>query len=276
VTSDVNRIQRTTHKGNGMSEIQRPGALYRQVAAAIRDAIVYGEYPPGSPLPSEAQLIRRYEVSRPTVRNAIAALRTEGLIAVVHGKGSFVRGVPSPVLTIQRTGSPGSGRAFTVGDPSEWQRAEEPHVYQTQTTATTGPLLGLDRGEALFGVDRLLTHTATYTRLLHQTLIPFATAEGTDLTEHPDAEMAGIYALLTDAGHALYWSETVRARMPLPDERATLKLQDATPLLETTRITHGTKDQPLILETLRVSADRAQLAYRITPEPTRKLLTVHT
>jgi GntR family transcriptional regulator len=275
LTSDVSEDAAPTGtEGNGMSEIQRPGALYRQVAAAIRDAIASGEYPPGTLLPSETQLIERYKVSRPTVRNAVAALRAEGLIEVIHGKGSFVRGIPAPVMTIERTVSHGSGGAFTIDGTAEWQGAEEPSIYRTVTTATTGPLLGLGEGEALFGVDRLLTDATTGTRVLHQTLIPFATAEGTTLTESPDTEPAAIYALLTKAGHTLWWSETVRARMPLPDERATLQLQDATPVLETTRVTHGTKDQPLVLEVLRAGADRAQLGYRIQPESTRKLRAV--
>ncbi|MEE4541390.1 hypothetical protein V2S66_05340 [Streptomyces sp. V4-01] len=46
--------------------------------------------------------------------------------------------------------------------------------------------------------------------------------------------------------------------------------------LETLRVTHGTEDRPLILEILKMSVDRAQLAYRITPEPTRKLRAVRT
>jgi GntR family transcriptional regulator len=93
---------------------------------------------------------------------------------------------------------------------------------------------------------------------------------GTDLAQHPDTEPARVYALLTEAGHTLWWSDTVRARMPRPDERTTLQLQDATPLLETIRVTQGTDDHPLILEVLRTSAAQAQLAYRITPEPTPK------
>jgi GntR family transcriptional regulator len=47
-----------------MSEIQR-GALYRQVAAAMREAIATGEFPPGAPLPSEAQFIARYGCRAP-------------------------------------------------------------------------------------------------------------------------------------------------------------------------------------------------------------------
>jgi GntR family transcriptional regulator len=246
-----------------MGEIQRPGALYKQVAAAIRDAIASGEFPPGAPLPSETQLIARYGVSRPTVRNAIAALRTEGLIEVIHGKGSFVRGAGTPVLTLERTVTRDDAGNFTTGQDT-WKPAEEPAVYRTKTTAATGALLGLGEGEALFGVDRLLTDLTTGTRALHRTLIPFATAEGTALAEHPDMEPERIYALLTVAGHDLSWAETTRARMPLPDERATLQLADAVPVIHTTRTTLGNDDRPLVLEELTASGDRAQLTYRIT------------
>ncbi|MGP3924523.1 GntR family transcriptional regulator [Streptomyces sp. 8N616] len=257
-----------------MGEIQRPGALYQQVAAAIRDAITAGEFPPGSPLPSETQLIDRYKVSRPTVRNAIAALRSEGLIEVRHGKGSFVRATTAPAVTIERNITRnGSGRYITHTG-TVWDHEQEPAVYRTKTTPVTGPLLQLPEGEALFGCDRLMIDPVTGTRLLHRTLIPFATAEGTPLADAPDTEPAEIYALLTKVGHKLSWSETVRARMPLPDERTALELPDATPVVHTLRITQGAEDAPLILEELRASGDRAQLSYRITADPPRRLRSV--
>ena len=168
-----------------MAGIERPGPLYQQVAAAIRQGIANGEFPPGAPLPSEAQLIERYEVSRPTVRNAIAALRSEGLIEVRHGKGSFVKGTPTPPLTIDRSITR-TGKTFAPGHTS-WEQAHEPTVYRTETTDTTGPLLELGEGEALFGVDRVLTDPGTGTRALHRVLIPFATAENTPpLLDAPD------------------------------------------------------------------------------------------
>ncbi|MGW1881286.1 GntR family transcriptional regulator [Streptomyces sp. NPDC001970] len=251
-----------------MTEIQRPGALYQQVAAAIRESILSSEFDPDAPLPSEAQLIARYKVSRPTVRNAIAALRAEGLIEVRHGKGSFVRSGRQPSLSIaRRVGRTSRGR-FVLRDGAEWEQVEDVSVYRLHATETTARLLELEAEEALFGCDQLLVEPATGTRAMHRMLIPFATAEAVpDLAGKPDAGPATVYALLTKAGHKLWWSETVRARMPLPDERTALRLPDATPVLHLTRVTCGTDDQPLVLEELRLGADRAELAYRIESEP---------
>ncbi|GAA5035763.1 GntR family transcriptional regulator [Streptomyces siamensis] len=256
-----------------MSEIQRPGALYQQVAAAIREAILSGEFPPGSLLPSEAQLMARYEVSRPTVRNAVAALRAEGLIDVRHGKGSFVRAGETPVLTVERRISRTTEGKFVMPNGDAWQEAEEPSTYRTRTTKDTGRLLQLNEEEALFGCDRLLVDPSTGTRAMHRTLIPFEVAETVPLlAEQPCKRPGAIYWLLAQDGHKLTWTETVRARMPLPDERTTLRLPDATPVLHVARTAHGTDGRPLLLEELRIGADRAELAYTMTADkqPTRR------
>jgi GntR family transcriptional regulator len=110
---------------------------------------------------------------------------------------------------------------------------------------------------------------------MHRTLLPFAiAADRNALADHPDTEPAQIYGLLTAAGHKLTWTETVRARMPLPDERTALDLPDTTPVIETFRLTQGNDNRPLLLEELRASADSAQLAYRITADTHRPLRAV--
>lgn len=256
-----------------MDGLQRPGALYKQVAAAIRDAITTGEFEPGSALPSETQLIERYQVSRPTVRNAIAALRTEGLIEVIHGKGSFVRSRPSTRATVDRTVTRHADGSYSTGLEG-WELAEPSSIYRTHTTTETGPLLELHEDEALFGIDRLYTDPASGSRLAHRLLLPFATAEGTKLAEHPDTDPAEVYRILQAAGHTLTWTEYATARMPRPDERTALQLPDATPVLHTTRVTHGTDDRPLLLEELRASGDRARTAYRITTDTPRQFRAV--
>jgi DNA-binding FadR family transcriptional regulator len=67
----------------------------QQVEDLIREAILSGEVSSGECLPPEAELARQFEVSRSTVREALRALSTQGLIRKVAGSGggSFVQSV---------------------------------------------------------------------------------------------------------------------------------------------------------------------------------------
>ena len=64
--------------------------LYLQIAAILREQIERGEIPPGRPVPSETQLMQRYEVARLTARKAVRVLADEGLVEVVPGRGAYV------------------------------------------------------------------------------------------------------------------------------------------------------------------------------------------
>ena len=61
------------------------------IAQALRDEIRSGRIEAGSALPSEARLSERFAVSRGTVRQALAALRGEGLIVGGRGRAPVVR-----------------------------------------------------------------------------------------------------------------------------------------------------------------------------------------
>ncbi|MGW5044774.1 FadR/GntR family transcriptional regulator [Streptomyces griseoluteus] len=60
------------------------------VLGHLRGAIERGEYAIGDKLPSEAELCRTLEVSRPVVREALRALHTMGLTVSRTGRGTFV------------------------------------------------------------------------------------------------------------------------------------------------------------------------------------------
>ncbi|MFD7133433.1 FadR/GntR family transcriptional regulator [Streptomyces sp. NPDC059894] len=60
------------------------------VLGHLRDAIEHGRYAIGDKLPSEAELCRTLEVSRPVLREALRALQTMGLTVSRTGKGTFV------------------------------------------------------------------------------------------------------------------------------------------------------------------------------------------
>jgi len=68
----------------------KPRALTDRAVAELREEIVSGRLGFGSPLPSEGQLCRRFDVSRVTVRRALAHLKGERLIESRAGVGHFV------------------------------------------------------------------------------------------------------------------------------------------------------------------------------------------
>ena len=65
--------------------------LYLQIAEQIRSDIRSGVIKPGEKLASEHDMMKKYNVSRMTVRNAFSELVNEGLLETHHGKGSFCR-----------------------------------------------------------------------------------------------------------------------------------------------------------------------------------------
>ena len=64
--------------------------VYQQIAAILRGEIERGTYAPGRPIPSETQLVQRFEVARLTARKAVRVLADEGLVEVVPGRGVYV------------------------------------------------------------------------------------------------------------------------------------------------------------------------------------------
>jgi GntR family transcriptional regulator len=76
--------------GGGAGTVK--GTLYRQVAADLREAIAAGAYGSGGRLPAESELAERYGVSRGTIRQALGALRADGLVTSRRGTRRVVLG----------------------------------------------------------------------------------------------------------------------------------------------------------------------------------------
>ncbi|MFI0472513.1 FadR/GntR family transcriptional regulator [Halomonas sp. HMF6819] len=72
------------------TKVEKVAALYDD----MHHWIVRGQYLRGAKLPTEAELSRRYELSRSAVRSATARLKAEGLIVSRQGAGLFVAARP--------------------------------------------------------------------------------------------------------------------------------------------------------------------------------------
>jgi DNA-binding FadR family transcriptional regulator len=68
--------------------------LYKNLARVLMTELANGKYAVGDRLPAEREFAAEYQVSRPTVREAIIALEVQGLIEVRLGSGAYVRRLP--------------------------------------------------------------------------------------------------------------------------------------------------------------------------------------
>lgn len=70
---------------------KRGRRLYTKVADTLSESIVTYKYAVGDRLPPERELSTTFKVSRPTIREAIIALESDGLVEVRTGSGVYVK-----------------------------------------------------------------------------------------------------------------------------------------------------------------------------------------
>lgn len=73
------------------AEVSSGKPRYRHIFDILRSRISSGEYPPGHKLPTEAELMELFNVSRTTVSRAMRDMELLGLIARRRGSGTYVR-----------------------------------------------------------------------------------------------------------------------------------------------------------------------------------------
>lgn len=85
--------------GQTRPEPLRRRSMAEQAMDAIREMIISGELKPGEALPAERQLAEMFDISRPTLREAITALTAMSILEARQGEGTFVTALSPIVLT---------------------------------------------------------------------------------------------------------------------------------------------------------------------------------
>jgi GntR family transcriptional regulator len=220
--------------------------LHQQVFLVLRDRILSRRYDVGAMLPSEDDLARMFNVSRTTVRNALASLNVTGLIEKRQGVGTFVResGTATPLRTsmsdlvthIHEIGRSTSVQVVEFGyekPPKHVQElfhAEDDEVFQRAIR-----------------VRRLKRRPILYvTSYLPETIGRHFGAA--DMLKKP------MFDLLEDAGIRLKTGEQwVSATLAEPIVASRLAIEVGSPLLQIERIHFNYKNEPVqYLETLAV------------------------
>ncbi|MBP2002221.1 DNA-binding GntR family transcriptional regulator [Paenibacillus shirakamiensis] len=83
--------------------------LYIAVYDTLYKQIMQGVFPSDSQLPTESELAKLFDVSRMTLRQALALLQDDGLVKSIHGKGNFITKAhpnKSATLGLEKIGNP--------------------------------------------------------------------------------------------------------------------------------------------------------------------------
>lgn len=120
-------------------------APYARVKAFLKQGLASGQWQPGALMPSEAELVAQFGVSRMTVTRALRELQSEGLVTRVQGLGTYA----AHLLQVSST--------LTIRDLHEeiisrgHRHHAEVHVARRESAgATVAAQLGLARGAPVF------------------------------------------------------------------------------------------------------------------------------
>lgn len=229
---------------------------YAAIGEALRHGIMRGQFPSGSQLPSESELMSQFAVSRVTVRLALDALRSAGLVESRQGKGYFVRAVRA-VHDLARL--QGFGELMEAAGVEAHSVVlgigERPAGIDAQKA------LGLDRNAPVVAIERVrigggvpLSYDVSY----------FPVDIGRRLMAL-DLAHADIFALLEhelgiDLGFADLMLEVAAADAVLARH---LKVAEGNPLLRISRVTFDSRRRPVDFEYLYARPDAFQFRVRV-------------
>ncbi|HET7864841.1 MAG TPA: histidine utilization repressor [Burkholderiaceae bacterium] len=122
-----------------------PAAPYARVKHFLKEGLGHGRWAPGSLMPSEAELVARFGVSRMTVTRALRELQAEGLVTRVQGVGTFAAHLSkvSSTLTIRDLHD-------EITERGHRHHAEVHLSREEKAGANLAPQLGLQPGEPVF------------------------------------------------------------------------------------------------------------------------------
>lgn len=157
-----------------MSSMDFAPPKYVQIVQAVQERIVEGTYPAGTQLPSESGMVREFGAGRSTVVRALEILRMEGWIDREHGRGSFVKGVPTTAVERSHAGA----SAFDATEQGGEVKIIE--TGRTRAPAAIAEALGFPEGSPAIRRQRVIMADGEPSELV--TLwFPLDVADGTDL-----------------------------------------------------------------------------------------------
>ncbi|MEV0202419.1 GntR family transcriptional regulator [Nonomuraea sp. NPDC050691] len=228
--------------------------VYLRVVEDIRRQINDGTLPPGAPIPSRAQLTRKYQVGETAARHALRVLVTEGLIVGRVGSGHYVRERPI-LMPLHRWRFPDHPTPFAADLQTQGRRVTwEWQIDSTEATPEIARRLRLP-------LSAKLTRTRYLYRGEGRPLQLATSYEPVEFAAHLDEERRGVVARMSAHGVRITEiRETVHTRVPRPAEADALQLPAGTHILHVER-THWAGERPMETSDIVLPGDRFRVTY---------------
>lgn len=244
------------------------GPKYHRIADTLRAEIQSGKLQPGDRLPAETTLLERFNVSLPTLRQAIGILRAEGLIESRHGVGTFVKdGRRRQRRSRNRYGRARDDKKLLTSDLEHrivfaGREPVPPHIAEAMNVAP-GTEVVVRRRHLYDRADgRLEEVGASY--------IPVEIAGGTYL-EEPTVVPKALFLCVEDLSGKRYAHarDAWVSRLPTANESDLLNLAPGMPVLHVIHTATSADGDVLEVSESVWPADRVMLIdeYEITTEP---------
>jgi GntR family transcriptional regulator len=226
---------------------------YRRIARSLRDRITSGELAPGSRLPTEWQLAEEWDVSLPTIRQAIEDLQSEGLVVKRHGIGTFVRSAhPRITYSGDHLGPDPLTQAISLRTRVE--ESEEP------ADDSTAALLRVPAQTLVTRYTYVSKH-AGLPYILATVFVPYADGRFRLPRHRPSPWGCDFRRWLAERGMHTATSERVMARPPTPDEAEALDITVRSCALVVERTTTDADGRVAEAARLVLPGDRADAVF---------------
>lgn len=170
--------------------------VYVQVAQGLAQRITSGELARGTALPAERELAAQLNISRVTVRQALALLSQQGLLTRRHGSGTFVTPPAQPGEVPSRPLGLLSSFSEDVRSRGQTPGAQVLAFERSRPTAQETMSLALTTADSVYRIRRLRTADSESLAIEDSTLPVGMVGKLT----RQDVTDASLYALLAARG----------------------------------------------------------------------------
>ncbi|MGE5618401.1 MAG: GntR family transcriptional regulator [Sphingomonadaceae bacterium] len=242
-----------------MLDERSPVPLYYQLQEIIRSRIESGQWGPGQQLPPEAELCEEFNLSRGTVRQALADLVREGLLHRRRGKGSFVA-TPKIPQDLLRVATGFSEYAKQVIGTELGSRLIE--VTTIPANRSLARRFELAEGDELYEIRKVkLAHERPY--FMSTSYVPKAVCPDLDKEDH---STGSLFQLLRQKyGIAVTkvegWFEPILVN---EYEASVLDLPKGAPAMLYERMRYTASNRPVMLNKHIIRGDMCRLTFQLS------------